>query len=363
MRSILIISVLFNILNATYYEEGKNYFAQKSYNSALNAFKKSYEKESNSKSAFYIATIYEDGLGVKQDSEKAFHWYKLSATIAQSSAKFYDTQENYNKDREAFYKPVSKNKEETLYTLATGKFGFKAYKENYFLPFSYNPTSYYPNHENIESKPVESQFQISLQTDVAKNIFKLGEVYTLAYTQRSFWQTYATSAYFRESNYEPEVFVTVPMVKYDLYNLDYIRIGFTHQSNGQGGYQERSWNRLITKFLFQNGSFFTDLTLWARVDGFDKSYPEGKNYNPDILDYLGYGHLRLSYIHNKSLFRTKFTYGVKKSVGSVEATWSYPLFDVNNMYWYTQLFSGYGESLIDYNHNVNKVSIGVSFSR
>jgi len=50
-----------------------------------------------------------------------------------------------------------------------------------------------------------------------------------------------------------------------------------------------------------------------------------------------------------------------KENGALEATYSYPLKDKTDLY--IKLFSGYGESLIDYNRNVTKLAIGFSFSR
>jgi len=41
----------------------------------------------------------------------------------------------------------------------------------------------------------------------------------------------------------------------------------------------------------------------------------------------------------------------------------YPFFGSTNMYWYTKIFSGYGESLIDYDRSITKASFGFSFSR
>lgn len=48
--------------------------------------------------------------------------------------------------------------------------------------------------------------------------------------------------------------------------------------------------------------------------------------------------------------------------GAIEFTYSYPFFNSPNTYWYVKIFTGYGESLIDYNVDVTKASIGFSFS-
>jgi len=81
-------------------------------------------------------------------------------------------------------------------------------------------------------------------------------VYSVAYTQLSFWQFYADSAYFRESNYNPEFFVTILLA--DAITRDFLkgtRIGLAHQSKGRGGRKERSWNYVHAALFFQYKSF------------------------------------------------------------------------------------------------------------
>jgi phospholipase A1 len=44
----------------------------------------------------------------------------------------------------------------------------------------------------------------------------------------------------------------------------------------------------------------------------------------------------------------------------VQATWGFPL--VRRVSGYVQVFSGYGESMIDYNHYQNTIGIGFSLA-
>ena len=48
--------------------------------------------------------------------------------------------------------------------------------------------------------------------------------------------------------------------------------------------------------------------------------------------------------------------------GSIKFDWSFPV-TKNDIYLYLQIFSGYGESLIDYNKRNNKIGIGFAISR
>jgi phospholipase A1 len=47
------------------------------------------------------------------------------------------------------------------------------------------------------------------------------------------------------------------------------------------------------------------------------------------------------------------------SKGAVELGWSFPLFQYDYIKGYIQYFSGYGESLIDYNNYVNRIGFGI----
>lgn len=58
------------------------------------------------------------------------------------------------------------------------------------------------------------------------------------------------SAPFRTTDYEPGNFVTFPT---EFLGLDYIRVGYNHQSNGEDGIESRSWNRAFLQTSFNIG--------------------------------------------------------------------------------------------------------------
>ena len=49
--------------------------------------------------------------------------------------------------------------------------------------------------------------------------------------------------------------------------------------------------------------------------------------------------------------------------GAIELDWSAPLHYSQNTYWYAKVFNGYGESLIDYDRSLTKISFGFAFYR
>jgi phospholipase A1 len=176
------------------------------------------------------------------------------------------------------------------------------------------------------------------------------------YTQRSFWQLYNSkdSAPFRETNYEPELLLNF-RTDFRILGLTgrFINLGFNHQSNGQSEPLSRSWNRIVANFGFERGRFSLLLKTWYRIPESSKD-----DDNPNIEKFLGYGELWAYYFLKKHRFglmlRNNFSFHTNR--GALQAEWSFPIYEW--MYGYIQYFVGYGESLIDYNHAVNRIGIG-----
>ncbi len=248
----------------------------------------------------------------------------------------------------------------TIRQYINSAYNISAYKANYFLPISYRIDNNYPRivDHNYDNPPMQTEveFQISIKYDIASNLFNLDEIYTVAYTQKSFWQFYAASAYFRETNYNPEFFITFP-IKFgqDKYGVRAIKAGFAHESNGQGLVYERSWNYFYSDIYFQLGFVFVNLELWYAPKN-------SLQHNTDLLDYLGYGHVIFVVPYEKHLLKTKIRPSFK-NYGALELNYSYPVPLRDDLFFYIKAFDGYGESLIDYNQKVRKIGIGFSISR
>ncbi|MDX7999939.1 phospholipase A [Xenorhabdus sp. Reich] len=201
----------------------------------------------------------------------------------------------------------------------------------------------------------EASFQISFGFPLLRGIAGKDSLFGASYTQRSWWQfsNKKESSPFREINYEPQLFLAW-LTDYEFagWHLREIETGFNHQSNGRSGETSRSWNRLYARFMVQNGNWQVDFKPWYRL-------PESsrRDDNPDMNRYMGHYRLKVGYIWGDSVFTAQGRYNWNSGYGSGVLGWSYPL--SKHVRLYTQLFTGYGESMIDYNFKQTRFGIGV----
>ncbi|WP_373035959.1 phospholipase A [Sulfurimonas sp.] len=250
-------------------------------------------------------------------------------------------------------------------------FGLKPHKVNYILPFAYREGTYKSYVLTDEYRNIEGELQMSLKLYLGTGLFGLNESYYLAYSHQAFWQIYSESSPFRETNYNPEGFVEFPIADKDSFlNMKSVKLGLAHTSNGQGtnkdvvyatpadnpGNRSRSLNYMYSEFAFQYNTLLTELRLISPFPG-----TEDDEDNPDIMKYLGYTSVKFNYFTGEHMFTLMGMGNFSTGYGAVEVTYSYPLID--DAYLYVKLFSGYGESLIDYNNYITKFSVGFSFSR
>ena len=246
-------------------------------------------------------------------------------------------------------------------------FGIRRYKPVYFLPYFHathaNPVPYSPTRGSAanyaKSDATEAKFQISFKTKVLNNLVADNGDLWLGYTQSSRWQVYNGDASrpFRETNYEPEA-MFVWRTRFDALGMTgrYLGFGINHQSNGQGGALSRSWNRLTAAVGFDQGPWTLTLRPWWRLPehGMDDD-------NPDLADYAGRGELLLTRTMGSHVFSLEARHSLRggdRNHGSLRADWAFPIDD--RLKGHIQWFSGYAESLIDYNHRSSYLGLGVS---
>ncbi|TFH85575.1 phospholipase [Billgrantia azerbaijanica] len=238
-----------------------------------------------------------------------------------------------------------------------------AHRRNYLLPISYNRS---PSNEAFETVTngyspgdVEMKYQFSVKVNIAEDLFgEQGDLH-FGYTQRSWWQAYNgdASSPFRETNYEPEVFLSFDNA-WDVLGWTNVnnRVAFNHQSNGQSGELSRSWNRVYLESLFRRGDWALAFAPHWRVPE-----SEDEDDNPDIHRYMGYGDVTLAKRLEGDAEASLMVRG-NPSAGNMGAQvdYSWPLF--GNIRGHVQYYHGYGESLIDYDHRNQRLSLGFSLN-
>jgi phospholipase A1 len=240
------------------------------------------------------------------------------------------------------------------------RFPISSHRSNYFLAYTYNAS---PNYDAVrQADPAEDlkyeevAFQLSFKVKLWSDILGQKADLWAAYTQRSFWQFYNfdDSSPFRETNYEPEVLINL-RTDYQLLGLKgrFINVGLNHQSNGQSEPLSRSWNRVVANAGFERGDFSLLLKGWYRI-------PESAedDDNPQIEDFLGYGEVWAYYFWRGNRFGIMLRNNLDfdNNRGAAQLEWSFPVFE--RVSGYLQYFHGYGESLLDFNHRVNRIGIG-----
>ena len=179
----------------------------------------------------------------------------------------------------------------------------------------------------------------------------------IGYTQVAHWQIYNSelSRAFRELNYEPELMLNFHVnFKISHFNFKMIGVTFNHQSNGRDLPRSRSWNRIILSLAVESRNLQIYLRPWIRLN-------DDEDENPLITDYIGNGDITAIYKLKKHTFYAIITnsFSFKNNHGSLQFNYLYPI--STNLKLHTQFFTGYGETLIDYNHYQTTLGIGVSF--
>ena len=250
-----------------------------------------------------------------------------------------------------------------------GEFIFRAYKPVYFSPFFYSdplntlPTTDNPDTSSTEALDLdhlEAKFQLSFKTKLANDLIGDNADLWLGYTQSSYWQIYnaADSRPFRETNHEPEIMlVWRSALALGPYTMRLISLSLNHQSNGRQEPLSRSWNRVILSLGFDRRNWVLMIRPWYRIQELDD-----EDENPKILDYIGRGEVLLVHRRrNSHQISTLLRHSLKDGAdarGSIQLNWSYPCFD--RLRCHAQIFHGYGESLIDFNHRSTSVGLGIA---
>ncbi|HUL00554.1 MAG TPA: phospholipase A [Nitrospirota bacterium] len=244
-----------------------------------------------------------------------------------------------------------------------GTFIFQPYKPMYAI-VAYDRSL---GNGNNTYQDWELQFQLSLKMPVMTVPWQAG-VLALAYTQVSFWQAFNgnQSSPFRETNYAPEIMMTFDPEPHFLdVKKMHVVMSVIHQSNGEGGQDSRSWNRVYGEIDLAWDHLTLGLKPWYRIPERSKSSPSDArgDDNPDIERYMGYGELTAGYNADWWALLVTIRNNLRASPnnGSTQIELTIPM--KNDVSFYVQVFDGYGLSLIDYNRYSRRVGVGFVITR
>lgn len=262
-----------------------------------------------------------------------------------------------------------------------GTFGIRGYKPislSWIGSDSVNTQPSSPSANHTATTPVaystnEARIQLSVRTKIAQGL--LTQMQTdrrdslwFGYTQQSNWQLFNSdlSRPFRTTDHSPELTYIYPLDAELLggWRLRYGGMTLVHQSNGQSEPLSRSWNRTILSAGMEKGSdFVLKGELWNRL-----SESADTDDNPDISDYVGRAEVSgLWNVNRKNTLGVTVRHSLRANAnGSVKLEWMRDVSDTgvaggrSGLRFHTQVFTGYGDSLVDYNRRRTVLSVGLS---
>lgn len=243
-----------------------------------------------------------------------------------------------------------------------GVFNFRPHFANYMMV----TRSAHPNNEPYrpfrdiadlatDLSHAELVFQLGFKTKLVETAFDKPVDLWFGYTQNSFWQAgnRKASSPFRETNYQPELMAVTPL-NFNVLGMhaSFLNLGLMHQSNGQASTLSRSWNRVYAQVGLERAGFTVLGRVWKRINE-----AASDDNNLDIVDYLGRGDLTVTYRSNGHDYSALLRRNFSTRRGAVQLSWAFPL--AGHFKGYAQYFSGYGQSLIDYNYYQNVLGLGL----
>ena len=232
---------------------------------------------------------------------------------------------------------------------------------------------YGSNNDLLTDAHNQLKFRIALQAQIVP-LGKFADGVHGSFGQVSFWDPYTRNAPALENTYTPEIFLywdngyAKRLADWNWWKPS-LRLSFTHQSNGLGGEESRTWNRYILTAEFGD---LTHSPLLLRVAGW---IPFNDVDNPDIEDHLGYGSVQIDW----QPLLANYPDGMRVLGVHAETNWgvsgrilkrfeldlfAHPLLINRRLAWMPtvllQYFTGRGESLLLYNHDTHALRIGLA---
>lgn len=222
---------------------------------------------------------------------------------------------------------------------------FSAYRDNYFI-------TGVPLQNSISKTTADAKYQISFKQLITRHLLPFETQLFLTYTQKSFWNIYEFSSPFQDVNFNPGIGLSS-----GIYNGNNELTGITefkleHESNGRDGEASRSWNSVILAYHAR----LNDRTILSARGWIPFSYSD----NRDLIDYVGYGELNLSYdlAPNWNLEVSARKGPEWDWKGNVRSRVFYRISKSTNQHLMLEWYVGNAESLIDFHEYENMIRIG-----
>lgn len=224
---------------------------------------------------------------------------------------------------------------------------FGLYKDNYFI---FGP----PINEKPTAQNTDAKFQISIAQRLTRNTLPWRTYLYMFYTQKCFWNVLEKSVPMTDLNFNPGVGIGKPLFIKGRH-FGELKLMLEHESNGRGGDDSRSWNKVSLA-----GNFLVYPNIIVHAKGW-VPFGNDKN-NKDILDYYGIFQVGMSVntLKDKLCFSALFT----KRRGwdfnyNVTLEASYRIYKKHNQYIFLQYYNGYGEGLLNYNKFHSQLRLGL----
>ena len=243
----------------------------------------------------------------------------------------------------------------------SNRYSIDVYRPNYLLLASYSSRKNNEpflslfdavNNPDAEMQSTEAEFQISFKARLWATEDRRFGIWG-AYTQQSQWQVYNSdlSRPFRETNYMPELMASFrPGLSFRGMHWRLLNFGYAHQSNGRSDPISRSWDRLIAEFGVEWENLALLVRPWVVID-------DGGDDNPNITDYYGHGDITAIYKLGEHSFSLMARGNLDTEKGAARFSWTSPPL-IGPLRGYVQAFTGYGESMIDYDWKQNVIGVG-----
>lgn len=273
-------------------------------------------------------------------------------SVAQEELKYIDNDsirtlyEQAMRDNNIFKPKHIEISEKEAVKLADKFPAFAVYKDTYFV-------TGIPLNRPITSNSADATFQISIRQRLTKSVLPFNTFAYLTYSQKSFWDVYAESSPFRDTNYNPGLGLGKNIFyKGKLVGGAFVQ--FKHESNGRDGEESRSWNYLsISGKYYLNPRFNIGGEIWV-------PYVDGGN-NKDLLDYRGIGTVIFNYISDQHRWWLSAEINPRKGFGNINTTASvgFRVSQKLNQYLFLRFYDGYSEGLLNYNKYTMNVRVGI----